>query len=94
MAATLTSRDAIHCVVAFRCVLQPNNLQRKHAVSTGRNACGNTLERGHMKPPKNPALDDPEHEDDEPELTEEDLAGRPESSEPLEDHTNLKDDDA
>lgn len=40
-----------------------------------------------------PHLDDPEFEDDEPELTEEDLSGRLESSEPLEKHTNLKDDD-
>lgn len=40
-----------------------------------------------------PHLDDPECEDDEPELTEEDLAGRAESSEDITKHTNLKDDD-
>jgi hypothetical protein len=38
-------------------------------------------------------LDDPEFEDDEPELTDEDLEGRKEGSEPLEHHTNLKDPD-
>jgi hypothetical protein len=41
-----------------------------------------------------PELDDPEHVDGEPELTDEDLAGRLEDSEPLAAHVNLRDDDA
>lgn len=40
----------------------------------------------------NPALDDPEHITDEPELTDEDLAGRLEDSEDIMKHINLKDD--
>lgn len=38
-----------------------------------------------------PALDDPEYEDEEPELTDEDLAGRDEEVEDITKHTNLKD---
>jgi hypothetical protein len=40
-----------------------------------------------------PALDDPEHDDGEPVLTDEDLAGRTEDSETIEAHVNLKDDE-
>lgn len=40
-----------------------------------------------------PHLDDPEFEDDEPELTDEDLEGRLDDSEPIEQHIHLKDDD-
>lgn len=39
-----------------------------------------------------PALDDPKHEDGEPVLTDEDLAGRLEDAEPLTSHVNLRDD--
>lgn len=41
-----------------------------------------------------PALDDPEHDAGEPVLTEEDLAGRSEDSEPIEQHVNLRDDES
>jgi hypothetical protein len=41
-----------------------------------------------------PELDDPDHIDGEPELTDEDLAGRLEDVEPLTSHVNLKDEDA
>lgn len=40
-----------------------------------------------------PDLDDPDHEDDEPEITDEDLAGRLEDSEDITKHINLKDDE-
>jgi hypothetical protein len=40
-----------------------------------------------------PLLDDPDADDDEPELTDEDLDGRMEDAVPITEHTNLKDDD-
>lgn len=40
-----------------------------------------------------PALDDPEHDDGEPTLTDEDLAGRLEGCEQITSHILLRDDD-
>lgn len=39
-----------------------------------------------------PELDDPEHVEGEPELTDDDLAGRLEEAEPITSHVNLQDD--
>jgi hypothetical protein len=39
-----------------------------------------------------PELDDPEHVEGEPELTDDDLAGRLEEAEPITSHVNLRDD--
>lgn len=41
-----------------------------------------------------PELDDPEHIDGEPEITDEDLAGRLEDSEAITAHVNLRDEDS
>lgn len=41
--------------------------------------------------PAEPELDDPEYDDQEPELTDEDLAGRMSEATPIEDHQRLSD---
>lgn len=40
---------------------------------------------------RDPALDDPAHDDAEPELTDDDLSGRREGSEALQTHVGLSD---
>lgn len=40
---------------------------------------------------RDPALDDPTHDDAEPQLTDDDLSGRSDGSEPLETHVGLSD---